>query len=165
MANLVRFDPWGMLRDLDRFFEDAPTRTASTWMPRIDVFSKENTLIVRTEVPGVDPEAIDVTVEGDTLTITGSTGITIEKLQFRNAIRAIGIIGSSDVTILSCKIRDVLSDGKLEPEQALAIVPPICEALEYAHGKGILGSYGRWSRSTGYGRNDYRCDRKAFRQY
>ncbi len=72
MANLVRFDPWGMLRDLDRFFEDAPTRSATTWMPRIDVFSKENTLIVRTEVPGVDPEAIDVTVEGDTLTITGS---------------------------------------------------------------------------------------------
>ena len=73
MTNLVRFDPWGMLRDLDRFFDESPNRgAATTWMPRIDVFGKEDALIVRAEVPGVDPEAIDVTVEGDTLTISGS---------------------------------------------------------------------------------------------
>ena len=35
-------------------------------------------------------------------------------------------------------LRDLLRDGKLEPEQALAIVPPICEALQYAHDKGIV---------------------------
>lgn len=35
-------------------------------------------------------------------------------------------------------LRDLLRDGKLEPAQALAIVPPICEALQYAHGKGIV---------------------------
>ena len=35
-------------------------------------------------------------------------------------------------------LRDLLSDGKMAPEQALAIVPPICEALEYAHGKGVV---------------------------
>ncbi|MCO6045182.1 serine/threonine protein kinase [Aeoliella sp. ICT_H6.2] len=35
-------------------------------------------------------------------------------------------------------LRDLLSDGKIAPEQALAIVPPICEALEYAHSKGIV---------------------------
>jgi serine/threonine protein kinase len=35
-------------------------------------------------------------------------------------------------------LRDLLSNGRMEPEQALAIVPPICEALEYAHGKGVI---------------------------
>lgn len=35
-------------------------------------------------------------------------------------------------------LRDLLRDGKLEPEQALAIIPPICEALQYAHDKGIV---------------------------
>ncbi|HKK17188.1 MAG TPA: protein kinase [Opitutales bacterium] len=35
-------------------------------------------------------------------------------------------------------LRDLLSEGKMEPEQALAIVPPICEALEYAHDKGVV---------------------------
>lgn len=72
MTNLVRFDPWGMLRDLDRFFEEGPSRSAGTWMPRIDVFGKEESLVVRVEVPGVDAEAIEVTVEGDTLTVSGS---------------------------------------------------------------------------------------------
>jgi tRNA A-37 threonylcarbamoyl transferase component Bud32 len=35
-------------------------------------------------------------------------------------------------------LRDLLKDGKMAPEQALAIVPPICEALEYAHDKGVV---------------------------
>jgi hypothetical protein len=35
-------------------------------------------------------------------------------------------------------LRDLLRDGKLEPKQALAIVPPICEALQFAHDKGIV---------------------------
>ncbi|MCP5547324.1 MAG: protein kinase [Akkermansiaceae bacterium] len=35
-------------------------------------------------------------------------------------------------------LRDLLGEGKMAPEQALAIVPPICEALEYAHGKGVV---------------------------
>ncbi len=35
-------------------------------------------------------------------------------------------------------LRDLLRDGKMKPEQALAIVPPVCEALEYAHEKGIV---------------------------
>ncbi|MEP4079732.1 serine/threonine-protein kinase [Haloferula sp.] len=35
-------------------------------------------------------------------------------------------------------IRDLLRDGKIESSQALTIVPPICEALQYAHDKGIV---------------------------
>ena len=35
-------------------------------------------------------------------------------------------------------LRDLLRDGRLEPRQALAIVPPICDALQYAHDKGIV---------------------------
>lgn len=35
-------------------------------------------------------------------------------------------------------LRDLLREGKLDPRQALAIVPPICEALQYAHDKGIV---------------------------
>lgn len=35
-------------------------------------------------------------------------------------------------------LRELLRDGKIEPAQALAIVPPICDALQYAHEKGIV---------------------------
>ena len=35
-------------------------------------------------------------------------------------------------------LREMLRDGKLPPEQAMAIVPQICDALHYAHGEGVV---------------------------
>lgn len=35
-------------------------------------------------------------------------------------------------------LRDLLRDGNLEAKQALAVVPPICDALQCAHDKGIV---------------------------
>jgi tRNA A-37 threonylcarbamoyl transferase component Bud32 len=35
-------------------------------------------------------------------------------------------------------LRQVLRDGKLAPEQALRIVPQICDALQYAHEEGVV---------------------------
>jgi HSP20 family protein len=67
-AHLLRYDPFSVARDLDRFFEpvDRP------WIPRVDVLDKEGYLVVRVEVPGMKSEDIDVTVENSELVITGS---------------------------------------------------------------------------------------------
>jgi serine/threonine protein kinase len=35
-------------------------------------------------------------------------------------------------------LRQAMKAGRFEPAQALAIVPSICEALQYAHGEGVL---------------------------
>jgi len=35
-------------------------------------------------------------------------------------------------------LREILSEGRMEPRQALAIVPEICDALQYAHDRGIV---------------------------
>ncbi|MGA3266607.1 MAG: serine/threonine-protein kinase [Verrucomicrobiota bacterium] len=35
-------------------------------------------------------------------------------------------------------LRELLRRGRLSPQEALAIVPPICEALQYAHNRGIV---------------------------
>ncbi len=35
-------------------------------------------------------------------------------------------------------LRQLIDGGKLEPRQALAIVPQVCEALQYAHDEGIV---------------------------
>jgi HSP20 family protein len=78
MTSLVRFDPWGMMRDLDRLFEDTARHAGDApWLPRVDVFERDASLVVRAEVPGVDPGHIDVTVENGTLVIEGSR--TFEK--------------------------------------------------------------------------------------
>ncbi|MDX2467690.1 MAG: Hsp20/alpha crystallin family protein [Acidimicrobiia bacterium] len=68
---LVRFDPFTAMRDLDRLVEQTGTN-ANRWVPRVDVLNKEDDLVVRTEVPGINPESLEVTVEGRTLTIKGS---------------------------------------------------------------------------------------------
>ena len=35
-------------------------------------------------------------------------------------------------------LRRLLDTGKLSPEEALAIVPQICDALQYAHDHGVV---------------------------
>jgi HSP20 family protein len=42
------------------------------WVPSIDVMAEDGELIVRVEAPGVDPESVDLTIEGELLTISGS---------------------------------------------------------------------------------------------
>ena len=42
------------------------------WVPSIDVVDQEGALLVRVEAPGVDAGSLDITVEGDTLSISGS---------------------------------------------------------------------------------------------
>lgn len=75
--SLVRFDPFELVRDFDRFFE-SPVPQKGTWMPRVDVFERDADLIVRAELPGIDADDLDVTVEGGTLTISGSRSFTSE---------------------------------------------------------------------------------------
>ena len=93
---LVRFDPFSTMREFDRLFEGRPT---NRWMPRVDVFDHENDLMVRTEVPGVDPESIEITVEGGTLTIKGGRSFTIEETE-ANYHRKEILEGSFERTIL-----------------------------------------------------------------
>ena len=68
--DLVRFDPFSLLSEMDRLFERGVTATP-TWAPRIDAFDREKELVVRVELPGVKPEEVDITVEDRTLTISG----------------------------------------------------------------------------------------------
>jgi HSP20 family protein len=68
-----------MLRDFDRMFDEGGMTRLSTWMPRLDVFDREDTLVVRAELPGIDGDSLDVTVEAGTLMITGSRTLSSEE--------------------------------------------------------------------------------------
>jgi HSP20 family protein len=56
-----------LLPSLLRRFPTEETR----WFPAIEVFDKDDKLVVRAELPGMKEDDIDVSVEGDTLTIKG----------------------------------------------------------------------------------------------
>jgi HSP20 family protein len=55
----------GFLRGLDR-----PFSGYKAW-PAIDVAEQDDAIVVRAEVPGCKPEEIDISVYGNTLTISG----------------------------------------------------------------------------------------------
>ncbi len=64
---LMRFDPF---RDLDRL---ASQMMQDTRVPRsmpMDAYRHEDEFLIHLDIPGVDPEAIDLTVEDNVLTVT-----------------------------------------------------------------------------------------------
>lgn len=68
--DLVRFDPFNMLSEFERIMDRSPA--ARAWAPRVDVFERGDDLVVRLDVAGIDPDDIDITVEGRTLTVSGT---------------------------------------------------------------------------------------------
>ena len=67
---LVRFDQF---RDYDRLTEqfDQAWRRASSTVP-MDAYRRGNEVILDLDLPGMDPDAIDLTVERDVLTISAN---------------------------------------------------------------------------------------------
>lgn len=60
-------------REMNRLFEDYyPTRVRrAPSFPALNVWTNEDGLNITAEVPGVHPEDIDISVVGDTLTLSG----------------------------------------------------------------------------------------------
>jgi len=56
-----------------RFWDGlGPTvRTQSAWRPAVDILETPQAYLLRAEIPGIDPDDVDVTLTGDTLTIRG----------------------------------------------------------------------------------------------
>jgi HSP20 family protein len=85
-----RLSPMGDFRtELNRLFDsfwrepfDSLSESVgnwSRWAPTLDVSESGTEVTVRAEVPGVDPNEIDITVTGDRLTISGEKKETVEK--------------------------------------------------------------------------------------
>lgn len=53
-------------------FEGAErTRATRVYVPRVDILSEENGIIIFADLPGVDEQNVDITVEKNVLTING----------------------------------------------------------------------------------------------
>jgi len=79
-VSLIRWDPFDDLASLresmDKLFEEFFTRrprgpALATWQPAVEVFETDADVVVRAELPGIDPKNVDITVTSDTLTIKG----------------------------------------------------------------------------------------------
>ena len=80
MRSLSRFEPFrgaSALQDqINRLFNDVfegPSGESSltTWAPAVDIFETEHELVVKADLPDVDPKDLDIRVENNVLTIRG----------------------------------------------------------------------------------------------
>jgi HSP20 family protein len=69
------WQPWRevqrMQREMNRLLEGI-TVPYSADFPGINIWTGENDMIVTSEIPGIDPSQIDISVKGEILTISGS---------------------------------------------------------------------------------------------
>jgi HSP20 family protein len=100
MMSVMRFDPereFLSLRDaMSRLMEDSfvlpgmvgeMRGSGRSWGLAVDMFETNDHLVVKASVPGVKPEELDVTVQGETLTIKGETKEEQESQQGRYHFR------------------------------------------------------------------------------
>jgi HSP20 family protein len=88
-TSIDRWDPFRDLvsiqDELNRLFgrtfsgsEGTRPTASGNWMPSMDVFETQDKIVTEIELPGIDPEQVDVSVEDSTLTVTGSREFTDE---------------------------------------------------------------------------------------
>lgn len=100
MRELTRWDPLSdfvsLRQAMDKLFEDSYVRPAGSReggravRPPLDIYTTDNDIVVMMALPGVKPEDVDVTVEGDTVTIRGEFKPPIENVDYAVQERSYG---------------------------------------------------------------------------
>ncbi len=106
-----------MQQAMDRLYDDAWSRRGMGWrqgervtaLP-LDVYSTDNDLVIKASVPGTDPQDVEITIEGDTLTIKGETKGVLENVDYHLQERRYGPFA-----------RTLTLNVQIEAEQAEAV--------------------------------------------
>ena len=91
--SMVRWEPFKDLMTLreamDRLFEDSMVRPGPRWTATearcellLDVYTTGEELVIVASVPGLKPEDVEITIEGETLTIRGTTPGPLENVEY-----------------------------------------------------------------------------------
>jgi HSP20 family protein len=86
--SISRWEPFkefmSLRQAMDRLFEDSFVRPTRLWegasgayLP-LDVYTTKDAVVIRASVPGVNPDDVEITVEGNTVTLRGETKAPME---------------------------------------------------------------------------------------
>lgn len=76
MSQLIRWNPFfDSFEEMDEMFSKmSPIRRADQgFMPAVDMYEEDGRVIVETQLAGIDPEKVDISIENDVLSIKGES--------------------------------------------------------------------------------------------
>lgn len=79
---MVRYNPWGvgdLQREINRLFStwdnaDSSAATAG-WVPSVDIHEYDTRFQLYVDLPGVEPNSVDITLDNGVLTISGERSL------------------------------------------------------------------------------------------
>jgi HSP20 family protein len=93
---ITRFDPFRLLNDV--YLRDEDLTARGSWLPPVDIFETSGRdLVIKVELPDVNREDVEVTVENNTLTLRGEKKLPadVKEEQFRRVERRYGAFSRS----------------------------------------------------------------------
>ena len=131
---IVRWEPFRDLVSIqgrmNRLFDEAfrgATRPSGdeeewslgSWAPAVDIFEQDGNIVLKAELPGVDPKDVDVRVENNVLTLRGERKLDneVQKESYHRVERAYGSFSRSFTlpnVVDTEKIKADFKDGMLK---------------------------------------------------
>ena len=124
---LVRWDPFRefltmsnrLNRTIDDPFIQRPEASFGAWAPPVDIFERQDHLVIRAEVPGIQKDDMDVRIENGVLTLHGERREEKEVQDVSTHLmeRVYGSFTRSfslPTTVDATKVTAVYKDGVLE---------------------------------------------------
>jgi HSP20 family protein len=109
----------------ERFFEGWPfrAREAGEWMPAMDMSEKDKEIIVKAEIPGMDPKDIDISLQNGLLTVRGERKQEKEEKEesFHRVERSHGVFSRTirlPAEVDEDKVKATYKDGVLTLEMS-----------------------------------------------
>jgi len=126
---IVRWEPFRDLvtaqRDFDRLFRGAFSSqlgetelSTRSWAPPVDIYETEDAIVLRAELPGVDPKEVEVRVEDNTLYLKGERKFEkeVKEQNYHRVERSYGSFARSfslPNSISTDKVKAEFKDGLL----------------------------------------------------
>jgi HSP20 family protein len=114
---ITRFDPFRLLTDV--YLRDEDVSARGNWVPPVDIFETAGRdLVIKVELPDVNRENVEVTVEHNTLTLRGEKKLPadVKDDQFRRVERRYGTFSRSftlPTTVDAAKVSADFKNGVL----------------------------------------------------
>ena len=122
---LTRWEPYGnfsavpksLFSEIDKLFNgswDDGVMKVKAWSPRVDIYEETDKVVLKAELPGIEPKDVDIHIDENTLYLKGERKIDseVKEENLYRMERAYGTFGRSFALPISVESEKVLAEYK-----------------------------------------------------